>query len=235
MPASPKKSIESARRETEPDSHDAPNSTTNIAALRASASHSTRRYLGSTAGAVEQAESEQQEADIASFQGRYATIGNPVPGTGSSRRGLRVKIGELAAQADCDVQTVRFYEREGLLEAPLRDASGYRRYDQRHVTRLRFVRHLRTLDIPLLEVRQLLAFAARPDQSCGEVNDLLDAHIGLVKQRLQAIRALEGQLLSLRKTCRGDPSHPCAILESFVSAAEQHACACHEAASLTSA
>jgi len=142
-----------------------------------------------------------------------------------------VKIGELAGEAGCDVQTVRFYEREGLLAEPPRDASGYRHYDQRHVTRLRFIRHLRTLDIPLPEVRRLLTFAAQPDQSCEQVNDLLDGHIDLVKQRIHALRALEKQLVSLRKTCGGDVSQPCAILESFKAAAEQHACACHEPAS----
>ena len=138
-----------------------------------------------------------------------------------------MKIGELAAQAGCDVQTVRFYEREGLLEKPAREPSGYRRYDERALEKLRFLRHCRSLDIPLPEVRQLLAFAARPDQSCGQVNELLDRHIALVKQRLKALKALEGQLVSLRRTCDGDTSHPCAILEAFQSAAQDHACACH--------
>jgi Cd(II)/Pb(II)-responsive transcriptional regulator len=138
-----------------------------------------------------------------------------------------MKIGELAARTGCDVQTVRFYEREGLLEAPARTASGYRAYDERHLTQLGFIRHLRSLDIPLPEVRQLLQFAAGPDQACGAVNDLLDGHIALVKRRIQALRVLEKQLVALRATCDGDTSHPCAILESFISAAEQHGCACH--------
>jgi Cd(II)/Pb(II)-responsive transcriptional regulator len=142
-----------------------------------------------------------------------------------------MKIGELATAAGCDVQTVRFYEREGLLEEPARTASGYRSYDDRHLTRLSFIRHLRSLDIPLPEVRQLLDFAASPEESCGQVNDLLDGHIELVKSRIQALRALEKQLVALRKTCDGDASHPCAILESFQSAAEQHGCVCHSARS----
>jgi Cd(II)/Pb(II)-responsive transcriptional regulator len=132
-----------------------------------------------------------------------------------------MKIGELAAQAGCDVQTVRFYEREGLLEEPAREASGYRRYDEQALAKVRFIRHCRSLDIPLPEVRQLLAFAARPDQSCGEVNELLDQHIDLVRQRIAMLRSLEKQLVSLRKTCDGDTSHPCAILEAFMSAARQ--------------
>jgi len=138
-----------------------------------------------------------------------------------------MKIGELAARAGCDVQTVRFYEREGLLEEPQREASGYRRYDGRHLSRLNFIRHCRSLDISLAEVRQLLDFAAQPDQACAQVDELLDGHIALVRQRVQALEALEKQLVALRKTCDGDGSHSCGILESFTTAAQGHACACH--------
>jgi Cd(II)/Pb(II)-responsive transcriptional regulator len=138
-----------------------------------------------------------------------------------------MKIGELAQRTECDVQTVRFYEREGLLPAPAREASGYRRYTEDHVTQLSFIRHCRSLDIPLPEVRQLLGFAASPTESCGEVDDLLDRHIELVRDRVRALRTLEKQLVSLRKTCDGDSSHPCAILESFMNAAGTEACACH--------
>jgi Cd(II)/Pb(II)-responsive transcriptional regulator len=138
-----------------------------------------------------------------------------------------MKIGELAARADCDVQTVRFYEREGLLAEPEREASGYRRYADRHLQRLQFIRHCRSLDIPLPEVRELLEFAAAPAQSCVQVNSLLDAHIATVQQRLKALKTLEKQLIALRKQCDGDASHPCAILESFMTATEAHACACH--------
>lgn len=138
-----------------------------------------------------------------------------------------MRIGELARRAGCEVQTVRFYEREGLLEEPQREPSGYRAYDARHLSRVNFIRHCRSLDIPLPEVRQLLQFAARPSQSCAQVNELLDDHIKLVKERIAALRQLERQLASLRKTCDGDSSRSCAILESFMNAAEEHACACH--------
>lgn len=142
-----------------------------------------------------------------------------------------MKIGELAQRAGCDVQTVRFYEREGLLEEPAREASGYRRYEERHLARLNFIRHSRSLDIPLPEVRQLLDFAASPDQSCGQVNELLDRHIALVKQRVESLRKLEKQLVTLRRSCDGAGTHPCVILESFMAAAEESACACHPTSS----
>ena len=138
-----------------------------------------------------------------------------------------MKIGELATRAGCDVQTVRFYEREGLLEEPEREDSGYRRYAQRHLQRLQFIRHCRSLDIPLPEIRELLEFAAAPDQSCAQVNALLDEHIDRVRQRLKALRTLERQLVALRARCDGELSHSCAILDSFMTAAEEHVCACH--------
>jgi Cd(II)/Pb(II)-responsive transcriptional regulator len=141
-----------------------------------------------------------------------------------------MKIGELASQAGCDAQTVRYYEREGLLRAPRRETSGYRRYDEQHLRQLHFIRHCRALDIPLAEVRQLLEFAAQPGQSCAQVDGLLDRQIALVSERIRALRLLEQQLLALRRSCDGDPSHGCAILQSFMGAAQEHACACHQPA-----
>ncbi len=138
-----------------------------------------------------------------------------------------MKIGELAAQAGCDVQTVRYYEREQLLEAPQRDDSGFRRYAPRHLQRLQFIRHCRSLDIPLHEIRQLLDFAAQPETSCAQVNALLDAHLTEIRQRLRSLRQLEKQLAALRRRCDGDTSHACAILESFMTATSERRCACH--------
>jgi len=139
-----------------------------------------------------------------------------------------VKIGELAAQAGCDVQTVRYYEREGLLDKPEREASGYRRYAGKHMARLRFIRHCRSLNLPLSEIRQLIEFADTPRESCPEVNALLDEHIRQVQRRVAALKALEMQLVALRRECRGaGDAASCAILEAFMSAPADHACACH--------
>jgi len=141
-----------------------------------------------------------------------------------------MKIGELAAQAGCDVQTVRYYEREGLLEAPEREDSGYRRYASKHLARLQFIRHCRTLDIPLAEVRQLLDYAEAPRQSCHAVDALLDEHIERVRRHLVALTTLERQLVALRRQCKGANSkRSCAIIESFMSAPAKNACACHPA------
>lgn len=139
-----------------------------------------------------------------------------------------MKIGELANQAGCDVQTVRYYEREGLMDAPEREASGYRRYGARHLSRLQFIRHCRSLDIPLAEIRQLLGYANAPRQSCQAVDALLDGHIERIRRQLAALTALERQLVALRRQCPGaDGEHSCAIIDAFMNAPAQHACACH--------
>jgi Cd(II)/Pb(II)-responsive transcriptional regulator len=137
-----------------------------------------------------------------------------------------MKIGELATKAGCDVQTVRYYEREALLDAPERDGSGYRRYANRHLSRLQFIRHCRSLDIPLAEIRQLLAYAESPRLSCQAVDALLDEHIERVRRQLAALTELEGQLVALRRQCKGATSkRSCAIIDSFMSAPS--ACVCH--------
>ena len=126
-----------------------------------------------------------------------------------------MKISELAASADCDVQTIRYYEREGLLSAPARMDNGYRDYGAEHLSRLQFIRHCRALDIPLAEVRQLLDYAQAPRESCSATNDLLDAHIERVNERLRSLQHLRRELVALRACCDGARGQPCAIIASF--------------------
>ncbi len=139
-----------------------------------------------------------------------------------------MRIGELALRAGCEVQTVRYYEREALLEQPARDDSGYRSYEERHLVRLQFIRHCRSLDIPLGEVRQLLDYALTPNRSCRDVDELVDKHVSRVRQQIASLQALERQLVALRGRCENrQPADSCAILEAFMTAPSAHACACH--------
>lgn len=126
-----------------------------------------------------------------------------------------MKIGELAHAAGCDAQTVRYYERERLLGEPARTDSGYRHYGQEHLARLQFIRHCRALDIPLAEVRQLLDFARSPRESCAATNELLDAHIERVTERIRSLQHLKRELVALRARCDGSRDQPCAIIASF--------------------
>ena len=124
-----------------------------------------------------------------------------------------MKIGDLARQTDTPVETIRFYEREGLLPEPARTASNYRAYSDAHVERLSFIRHCRGLDMALDEIRTLLRYKDNPDDDCGQVNALLDEHIGHVAQRIRELKALEKQLKALRASCpqSRDTGH-CGIL-----------------------
>ncbi len=127
-----------------------------------------------------------------------------------------MKIGELAAKAECDVQTVRYYERCGLLPAPARTRSNYRAYGPRHLERLQFIRRCRSLDMALHEVRVLLAFLEEPQRNCEEVNQLLDEHIRQVKARLQELAELELELKQLRRQCRqSQAATSCGILNQL--------------------
>lgn len=127
-----------------------------------------------------------------------------------------MKIGELARRSDCLVETIRFYERAGLLPPPDRAANNYRSYGQEHADRLAFIRHCRALDMTLDEIRALLALRDRPEQDCADVNALLDRHIDEVVQRIAALTALDTQLRQLRSRCNStDAVRCCAILNSL--------------------
>ena len=142
-----------------------------------------------------------------------------------------MRIGELAAATGVDVETIRYYEREGLLAAPARQANGYRTYGSSQLERLSFIRHCRALEIPLADIRRLLEFAARPSAECGGIDHLIDEQLLKVRARLKSMRALEQQLAELRKRC--DAHHAvgeCGIMHELVAAAHGEACACHGAA-----
>ena len=127
-----------------------------------------------------------------------------------------MKIGELAKVTNTQVETIRYYEREGLLAAPARSEGNFRIYGDEHAQRLSFIRHCRSLDMALDEIRKLLRFKEAPAQNCGEVNQLLDMHIGHVAARIKELRALEKQLKCLRERCQTsqDAAH-CGILSGL--------------------
>lgn len=114
-----------------------------------------------------------------------------------------MKIGELARLTATPVETIRFYEREGLLPAAARTASNYRHYGAAQAERLTLIRRCRALDMNLQEIRALLALVDGPGEACDEVNALLDHHIAHVAQRLGELQALQQELLTLRARCAG--------------------------------
>jgi Cd(II)/Pb(II)-responsive transcriptional regulator len=131
-----------------------------------------------------------------------------------------MRIGDLAAATGTAAETIRFYEREGLIPAARRAENNYRQYTTAHVDRLTFIHHCRQLDMTLDEIRTLIRLKDRPLNDCREVNALLEEHIGHVAQRIRELKALERDLKALRGQCTVPTStHDCGILRSLDSAA----------------
>jgi Cd(II)/Pb(II)-responsive transcriptional regulator len=139
-----------------------------------------------------------------------------------------MRIGELAERAVIKVDTVRYYEKAGLLPLPPRRPNGYRDYGTGHLERLAFIRHCRALDMPLDDVRQLLDLLAHPSEDCQDANRLVDEQLARVQERISDLRTLEKQLQSLRTQCTSKTSSAeCGILHELVAAAQGGGCVCH--------
>lgn len=124
-----------------------------------------------------------------------------------------MRIGQLARIVGVESQTIRFYERQGLLPPPDRQENDYRVYNERHVELLAFIRRCRILDLSLLEIKELQSYQDDPHQPCAAVNALLDDHISHVRSQIIALQALEKQLTSLRASCNdGREVEACGIL-----------------------
>ena len=139
-----------------------------------------------------------------------------------------MRIGELAERAAIKVDTVRYYEKAGLLPLPPRRPNGYREYGSGHQERLAFIRHCRALDMPLSDVRRLLDLLAHPRADCRDANRLIDEQLSRVQERIADLGTLERQLQSLRTQCTSKTSSAeCGILQELVAAAQGDDCVCH--------
>lgn len=128
-----------------------------------------------------------------------------------------MKIGELAQVAQCTVETVRYYEKAGLLPETARTAGNFRVYGPDHVERLRFIRNCRALDMSHEEIHTLLGLADRPQEGCGAINTVFDEHIAHVNERIKELGKLKQQLQALRARCQSEQSaDACGILQGLV-------------------
>jgi Cd(II)/Pb(II)-responsive transcriptional regulator len=127
-----------------------------------------------------------------------------------------LKIGQLATHTGSKVETIRYYEQQRLLPQPARSDGNYRLYGAEHVKRLQFIRHCRSLDMTLDEIRTLLDFRDTPNANCAGVNTLLDKHIGHVADRIKNLKVLQTQLKQLRQQCDSVQSMmQCGILQEL--------------------
>ena len=132
---------------------------------------------------------------------------------------MRMRIGNLAEATNTPVETIRFYEREGLLPVATRADNNYRQYSAAHMERLAFIRQCRGLDMALDEIRALLALRDSPPPDCFDVNMLLDEHIEHVVQRITELKTLKKDLQALRSRCsRPNAIEECGILSGLSNA-----------------
>ncbi len=125
-------------------------------------------------------------------------------------------IGQLARNAAVGVETVRFYERKGLLEEPDRRPSGYRQYDEAVVDRLRFIRRAKELGFTLNEIKELLSLRIDPATTCADVRQRAETKIVDIEDKMRSLRRMKKALLKLTESCSGrGPVDDCPILEAL--------------------
>ncbi|MGH8511575.1 MAG: MerR family transcriptional regulator [Gammaproteobacteria bacterium] len=131
----------------------------------------------------------------------------------SSRTGL--KIGQLAQATKCNIETIRYYERAGLLPLPPRTQGGYRVYELEHVKRLNFVRRARDLGFSLEEVRALLRLVDRRGPSCNEARALASQHLSGVQAKITDLKSMERVLKTMVALCKDGNLPDCPLIEAL--------------------
>ena len=127
----------------------------------------------------------------------------------------RMTRGVIAARTGVNIETVRYYERIGLLPAPPRSEGGHRIYDEDMLRRLNFIRRSRELGFTLNEVRGLLQLVDGGDYTCGEVESLTTAHLGEVRRKLADLKRLERVLREMVAGCQGGEVPECPVIEAL--------------------
>ena len=110
-------------------------------------------------------------------------------------------IGDVAARSGCTVQTIRYYERIGLVAPPVRTSGNQRVYDDDALARLTFIRHTRDLGFSLGAIRGLLDLSANSSQDCAEIDAIAKTHLEVVRQRISGLRVLETELARMVEAC----------------------------------
>ncbi|MBI1213102.1 MAG: MerR family DNA-binding protein [Alphaproteobacteria bacterium] len=123
-----------------------------------------------------------------------------------------LSIGALAKRAATNVQTIRFYEQEGLMPRPARSEGGQRRYSRAHADRLAFIRHARELGFPLDAIRELLKLADRPEQPCARVDRVAGDVLADVEAKIARLESLRSELRRMLRQCRHGRVSECRII-----------------------
>lgn len=127
-----------------------------------------------------------------------------------------LRTSEVAAQAGVNLQTLRYYERRGLLPEPARGPSGYRAYPPEAVQVVRFVKRAQALGFTLNEVQELLRLRVDPAAACAEVRAAARAKVAEIEKRIAALQAMQSALGALADSCKNDGSvSACPILAAL--------------------
>lgn len=124
-----------------------------------------------------------------------------------------ITIGQLANAAGVNLETVRYYERIGLMPAPDRTGGGHRAYEDEHVRHLAFIRRARELGFSIEDIRALLALAASGHRSCADVKQIANTHLVNVRAKLADLAKLESILAATVAQCSGTTTPTCAVLD----------------------
>ena len=125
-------------------------------------------------------------------------------------------IGQLAKIAGVGVETVRFYERKGLLAEPNRRPSGYRQYGEEVVNRLRFIKRAKELGFTLNEIKELLSLRLDPTTTCAAVKERAEEKIDDIEAKIRTLRRMKNALVKVTKACSGrGGTSECPILETL--------------------
>jgi len=129
---------------------------------------------------------------------------------------MALTIGEVAKRSGIGLETVRFYERRGLIQEPPRTDSGYRQYPEDVVARLRFIRRAKELGFSLKEISELFSLRVDPDTTCADVKRRADHKILDIEQKLSSLQKMKRALTKLAASCTGHgPTSDCPILEAL--------------------
>lgn len=127
----------------------------------------------------------------------------------------RYPIGALSATTGVNIETIRYYEKIGLIPAPPRSQGRQRVYDASHLKRLTFIRRGRELGFSLDQVRELLGLVRGADLTCAEVKTMTDAHVADIRRKIRDLKKLERVLTQLSAQCGGEAVPDCPILDAL--------------------
>ena len=121
-------------------------------------------------------------------------------------------IGEVSTRSGVNIETIRYYERQGILPAPERSESGRRQYDADGLSRLRFVKKCRDLGFSMVDAKALLGLAGNDRPSCGEAKPIAMAHLEAIDAKMKELSRLHDALEQMVSMC-GDLQAPCPMLQ----------------------